>query len=43
MNIINDNIPTPIHPYFTSQYILALYKDPNDLNKLQPIGIGTAL
>ena len=43
MNIINDNIPTPIHPYFTSQYVLALHKDPDDLNKLWPIGIRTAL
>ena len=42
-NIINDNIPTPIHPYFASQYVLALHKDPDDLNKLWPIGIGTAL
>ena len=29
--------------FFASQYVLALHKDPDNLNKLCPIGIGTAL
>jgi hypothetical protein len=32
--LINTDIPAPLKPYFSSQYILTLHKDPDDLNKL---------
>jgi hypothetical protein len=41
--LINADIPAPLKPYFSSQYVLTLHKDPDDLNKLWPISIGTAL
>ena len=41
--ILNNQIPPPIRPLFLSIHFFALHKDLNNLNKLRPIGIGTAL
>ena len=41
--LLNNQIPSSIRPYFSSIHFFALHKDMNNLNKLRPIGIGTAL
>jgi hypothetical protein len=41
--IAHNNIPSTVKPYFASQYVVALHKDPHNLDKIRPIGIGTAL
>jgi hypothetical protein len=38
----NNNIPASVAPLLTPCRFLALHKDPDDLAKLRPIGIGTA-
>lgn len=35
--------PTDIQETFAAQYVIALHKDPKNLDKIRPIGIGTAL
>jgi hypothetical protein len=35
--------PIDIQPTFAAQYVIALHKDPTNLEKIRPIGIGTAL
>ena len=39
----NNIIPAQIKPYFSDSYLFCLYKDPDDLTKLRPIGIPSAL
>jgi hypothetical protein len=41
--ITHNNIPANVKQYFAAQYVVALHKDPNALDKIRPIGIGTAL
>ena len=41
--LLNNQIPSSIRSYFSSIHFFALHKDMNNLNKLRPIGIGTAL
>jgi hypothetical protein len=41
--IAQNKIPSAVKPYLAAQYVVALHKDPQNLNKLRPIGIGTAL
>jgi hypothetical protein len=41
--IAHNNIPANVKPFFAAQYVVALHKDPNNLDKIRPIGIGTAL
>ena len=41
--ILNNQIPPPIRPLFSSIHFFALHKDMANLDKLRPIGIGTAL
>jgi hypothetical protein len=41
--LANNNIPTDTKTVFAAQYVIALHKDPNNLSKIRPIGIGTAL
>jgi hypothetical protein len=41
--IAHNNIPPTVKPYLAAQYVVALHKDPQNLDKLRPIGIGTAL
>jgi hypothetical protein len=41
--IATNNIPTDIQTTFAAQYVIALHKDPQNLSKIRPIGIGTAL
>ena len=43
-NLINNNIfPEEIQCYFTDIYLFWLYKDPDDLTKLRPTGIPSAM
>jgi hypothetical protein len=42
-NNAHNRIPSATKPYFAAQYVVALHKDPQNLNKIRPIGIGTAL
>jgi hypothetical protein len=39
----HNKVPVAVKPYLSAQYVVALHKDPNHLDKLRPIGIGTAL
>jgi hypothetical protein len=39
---LDGNIPKECHSTFNCNYFLALHKDPNDPEKLRPLGIGTA-
>jgi hypothetical protein len=41
--IAQNKIPPAVKPYLAAQYVVALHKDPVNLDKLRPIGIGTAL
>jgi hypothetical protein len=41
--ILDGNLPLACHATFNCNYFLALHKDPNDLRKLRPIGIRSAL
>ena len=41
--IYNNLIPEPIQQLFTDTYLFFLYKDPEDLTKLWPQGIPSAL
>jgi hypothetical protein len=41
--IAHNKVPATVKPYLSAQYVVALHKDPNNLDKLRPIGIGTAL
>ena len=40
--ILNGQVPSSITPLLTNCRFLALHKDPNNLAKLRPLGIGTA-
>ena len=40
--VLNSQVPTSIRPLFSSIHFLALHKDMTQLQKLRPIGIGTA-
>jgi hypothetical protein len=42
-HIAHNNIPSAVKPFFSAQYVVALHKDPSNLDKIRPIGIGTAL
>lgn len=39
---ITNTTPTTIQESFAAQYVIALHKDPHNLSKIRPIGIGTA-
>jgi hypothetical protein len=41
--LASNNIPKDTQPAFAAQYVIALHKDPTNLDKIRPIGIGTAL
>ena len=41
--LVTAQLPPAIHPILGSNYFLALHKDTNNLERLRPIGIGTAL
>jgi hypothetical protein len=41
--IAHNKIPSAVKPYLAAQYVVALHKDPQNLDKIRPIGIGTAL
>jgi hypothetical protein len=41
--LAHNQIPTNTKTAFAAQYVIALHKDPNNLNKIRPIGIGTVL
>jgi hypothetical protein len=41
--IAQNKIPPAVKPYLSAQYVVALHKDTTNLDKLRPIGIGTAL
>ena len=41
--IYSNKIPDKIPQLFTGTYLFLLYKDPNDLTELRPLGISTAL
>jgi hypothetical protein len=41
--IAQNKVPTTVKPYISAQYVVALHKDANNLDKLRPIGIGTSL
>jgi hypothetical protein len=40
---IHNQVPDDIRSTFAAQYVIALHKDPQNLDKIRPIGIGTAL
>ena len=40
--VVDNDVPPEIAPLLTPCHFLALHKDPDDLTKLRPIGIGTA-
>jgi hypothetical protein len=42
-SFLHNNIPPDIQPTFAAQYVIALHKDQHNLDKIRPIGIGTAL
>jgi hypothetical protein len=42
-HIAHNNLPPAVKPFFSAQYVVALHKDPKNLDKIRPIGIGTAL
>jgi hypothetical protein len=42
-HFLNNRIPPAIRSTFAAQYVIALHKDPQNLTKIHPIGIGTAL
>ena len=41
--VVTAQVPTTIQPILASNYFLALHKDMNNLERLRPIGIGTAI
>ena len=41
--IFQGNIPRIARAFFTDTYLFCLHKDPDDLNKLRPIGIPSAI
>ena len=41
--VVTAQVPPPIQTILASNYFLALHKDLNNLEKLRPIGIGTAI
>jgi hypothetical protein len=41
--IAQNNIPPAVKPFIATQYVVALHKDPSNLDKIRPIGIGTTL
>ena len=41
--IYNNLVPTELQCYFRDTYLFCLYKDPDDLTKLHPIGIPSAM
>ena len=41
--VFNAVVPTEVEQYFTDTYLFCLYKDPEDLSKLRPLGIPLAL
>ena len=41
--LVTAQLPPSVHPLLSSNYFLALHKDPAKPEKLRPIGIGTAL
>ena len=42
LHIANGQLPHEVAHSFASQYFLALHKDPQHLDKLRPIGVGTS-
>ena len=41
--VVTAQVPPPVQTILASNYFLALHKDLNNLEKLRPIGIGTAI
>ena len=41
--LLNDQMHPNLRTHFSSNWFMALHKDPHDPSKLRPIGIGTAL
>jgi len=41
--VLDGDLPPKCHPSFSSNCFLALHKDPDDLEKVRPLGIGSAL
>jgi hypothetical protein len=41
--ILQNHLPTSIHNTFSANYFVAFHKDPKDLTRIRPLGIGTAL
>ena len=42
-DIENDKVPANIGKILRTTYLVALEKDPNDLSKLQPVGVPSAI